>query len=709
MPSTCVVPFCSERSGGHKFPRDKILREKWILAIRRVNFQPSEYSKVCKKHFKKEDYRLPKESTVKYPAHVLKKDAVPSKFSWNEKSFKAQKENNGEKRILLGQRCSVLQCKSGSSKNIILHSCPNQESVRKKWAEVFKVNREVVKNMLICSQHFLKTDYINSKNGECGLLKQNAVPSQKLPRSTRIINMRKKVFHSKKKTLIRPKPPKRAEKMKEVIDEELNVNQKEEIHECRACLKKMENNASTCNIFQSWVPPWTGMEATIAEDLAKLANVEVFETDLHSKIICQPCYSKLLEASTFVAQVRDSDQILKQRYTTELENTDKVWPKPIQVDKNVNSNVYQDMDVEIKQEIVSDDEYCQVPTENTYAPENNEYCPVSTENSYAPENNEYCPVSTENSYAPENNEYCPVSTENSYAPENNEAALGHLDIKIEPEEIVEPLPFVELPPYEEGAPYGDPPPLTITINGTMSLKSPNGENKTLLNGTDNYEAIITDSTQNTGLANGNEMINYDEQYIQATVKEEPLSEEEDDLEQFPDLSLDCLLCTKSFNSVTGLKAHVIAQHSYKSVKRKVAGVESPQKKPKVEYRCQICRRAFVTSTDLMVHETCHNKHSCYGCTRKFDTFKQLSKHRKRCNLPVNKTAVKPKTLDDVKRPVKNEKPSSLDLSTVEKKEKCLNDSSMNSNLEIKSSKNKTKTVQSEMEEHSSDTDEHMEL
>lgn len=63
--------------------------------------------------------------------------------------------------------------------------------------------------------------------------------------------------------------------MKEVVDEESNVNQKEEIHECRACLKKMENNASICNIFQSWVPPWAGMEATIAEDLVKLAKVEV--------------------------------------------------------------------------------------------------------------------------------------------------------------------------------------------------------------------------------------------------------------------------------------------------------------------------------------------------------------------------------------------------------------------------------------------------
>lgn len=93
------------------------------------------------------------------------------------------------------------------------------------------------------------------------------------------------------------------------------------------------------------------------------------------------------------------------------------------------------MDVEIKQEIASDDEYC--------------------------------PSATENLYAPENNEYCPVPTEISYPPVNNDAELGHLDIKLEPEDIVDP--FVELPPYEDGAPYGDPPPLTITINGKSLL------------------------------------------------------------------------------------------------------------------------------------------------------------------------------------------------------------------------------------------------
>lgn len=51
--------------------------------------------------------------------------------------------------------------------------------------------------------------------------------------------------------------------------------EEEILQECRACLKKLDDRTSTCNVFQAWSLSWPGMEATIAEDLAKLANVEV--------------------------------------------------------------------------------------------------------------------------------------------------------------------------------------------------------------------------------------------------------------------------------------------------------------------------------------------------------------------------------------------------------------------------------------------------
>lgn len=46
--------------------------------------------------------------------------------------------------------------------------------------------------------------------------------------------------------------------------------------ECRTCLQALDNNSVLVDLFQCWVPPWDGMESTIAEDLAKLANVQVF-------------------------------------------------------------------------------------------------------------------------------------------------------------------------------------------------------------------------------------------------------------------------------------------------------------------------------------------------------------------------------------------------------------------------------------------------
>lgn len=69
---------------------------------------------------------------------------------------------------------------------------------------------------------------------------------------------------------------------------------------------------------------------------------------------------------------------------------EKVWPKPIQVDKNIDGSVYNStLDIEIKQEVLTDEEYNINQTDNAYV--------------------------------------------------DNE--LANLDIKIEPEEFVEPPPM----------------------------------------------------------------------------------------------------------------------------------------------------------------------------------------------------------------------------------------------------------------------------
>ncbi|KAJ8733751.1 hypothetical protein PYW07_014302 [Mythimna separata] len=625
------MPRCSasgcRNMGSHTFPKDPKVRILWEKATNKENFKASKHSRLCYDHFKPSDYvdtgysvGLASRSS---PFHrFLKKTAVPSIFSSNtrqsrtsetseieEKTASSPTKNNvmknntvspqkaikeeensstevnnalrdrsvrlkNKKAYLLNRRCSVPHCNARPTNEISLHPCPNNAAVRNEWAEALRVSYQYVKNMVACSLHFSKIDFIPTRHSE-RVLKYNAVP-------TRNLLNRKKVVPGKQKHLKKDAAPKAGKqqtmtdtdgKTKETVKEDVN-------RECRACLKKLDDKKSCCNVFQAWAPPWDGMEASIAEDLAKLANVEITPTDRHSKVLCAPCYQRLLEAASFAAKVRNCDLLLRMRFTAEID-IERVWPKPIQVDKNINGSVFNNpMDIEIKQEVVSDEEY-----------------PVN-------------------------------GTDNSFV----ENELANLEIKIEPEELVEP------------------PPMNITINGTISLDPLNSENKDVKDGTD---------------------IQQETNFIQMEVKQEPASEGEQDLDQTPDLSLECLLCTKSFNSVTGLKAHVIAQHSYKSVKRKADGSVSPEKK-RCDFQCKICKRSFQTSTDLMVHETCHNKHACYGCTEKFDSFELLTRHRKRCKASIANSVQKLKTLEDVKRPLPEGKIENfqLEIEKIESESTC---------------------------------------
>ncbi len=58
----CSVPLCSVSSrynscaSFHSFPVKEEIRKKWILNIRRINFQITKHTKVCSVHFKPDDF-----------------------------------------------------------------------------------------------------------------------------------------------------------------------------------------------------------------------------------------------------------------------------------------------------------------------------------------------------------------------------------------------------------------------------------------------------------------------------------------------------------------------------------------------------------------------------------------------------------------------------------------------------------------------------
>ena len=83
MVSSCTVFGCKNRWTKekpivkfHSYPKDPERRKRWLHAVRRVNFDPSDHVKICSEHFLKSDYKQ-REDLNKM---MLQDDAVPSIF-----------------------------------------------------------------------------------------------------------------------------------------------------------------------------------------------------------------------------------------------------------------------------------------------------------------------------------------------------------------------------------------------------------------------------------------------------------------------------------------------------------------------------------------------------------------------------------------------------------------------------------------------------
>ena len=98
MPSSCCVPDCSKKGcrdedgskvSFYKFPDEKVMRKKWIHAIRRdegKNFQITKWTKVCSRHFRQYDF-----IKTLSGRRDLRPDAVPSLFTWTRTSPRKRK------------------------------------------------------------------------------------------------------------------------------------------------------------------------------------------------------------------------------------------------------------------------------------------------------------------------------------------------------------------------------------------------------------------------------------------------------------------------------------------------------------------------------------------------------------------------------------------------------------------------------------------
>lgn len=58
MRGVCCVPNCKNdiSTGGHGFPKDTTIRSRWLKKIKRPNWTPGKWSKICHHHFKPTDF-----------------------------------------------------------------------------------------------------------------------------------------------------------------------------------------------------------------------------------------------------------------------------------------------------------------------------------------------------------------------------------------------------------------------------------------------------------------------------------------------------------------------------------------------------------------------------------------------------------------------------------------------------------------------------
>ncbi|XP_076835893.1 uncharacterized protein LOC143481680 [Brachyhypopomus gauderio] len=97
----CCVPLCQASSkynkvlSFHTFPSNAENRAKWIVAIRRENFTITPHTRVCSRHFRKEDLREPDSESGR---RRLKKGAVPMLFEWNNFSVPLSRPGVWERR-----------------------------------------------------------------------------------------------------------------------------------------------------------------------------------------------------------------------------------------------------------------------------------------------------------------------------------------------------------------------------------------------------------------------------------------------------------------------------------------------------------------------------------------------------------------------------------------------------------------------------------
>lgn len=83
-----------------RFPKDKVLRRLWTVALRRRHFKPNDRSVICSRHFRTEDFDLTGQTTR------LRERVVPSVFAFSKCPSPSASVRLQFASIMLGHFCA---------------------------------------------------------------------------------------------------------------------------------------------------------------------------------------------------------------------------------------------------------------------------------------------------------------------------------------------------------------------------------------------------------------------------------------------------------------------------------------------------------------------------------------------------------------------------------------------------------------------------
>lgn len=133
----------------HSFPKDEELRKKWLHNLRRKNFTPTKYSRLCSKHFNEEDIDRTSLARVR-----LRRGAVPCIFEAFPKHLRLKSEH---KRKSPTKRVVTAKSNQSESEYVVANSnhCSETESMAKE-NETLKRNLDNVASQIAVARKKIK-------------------------------------------------------------------------------------------------------------------------------------------------------------------------------------------------------------------------------------------------------------------------------------------------------------------------------------------------------------------------------------------------------------------------------------------------------------------------------------------------------------------------------------------------------------------------